>query len=457
MAEGEEAVVPATLQISEIPVLYITVVGFHHQKGSTVEYIYPPLSSLTTESDSLTSSLPPQLKPLPHIALPDGCHNYQEGSVVFTLPQTTKDCAFGVSCYRQIDSKEIQDKDSEVTRSTIQKAICVLTRYPAFSVVEPKVKLATHAYFNSKNFNDKAILVELYEDLNYSLTQDHALGVCLQGYDLTCIVKELDHRLLQIVKTVLLRKTVLIHGSDPGQISSMVMAIASLLPLSLKSLIRHNISDDMGFPLALLPVATCLQPYVPLQQMNMLANKDQDSVVVLAGTVNPLFTKQHEKFADVFYNVQTKQLVINNVSLRTPLNLTSPDLRFSDSLKKALVDQKRGEGLNPEGWRGGEDWIRHQYRLYIMSLLSTTVNGDSIAFDDYNSDFVQLFMKTDAYVKWSEGVHTGMESVAPKHVCEGDLSLSDIRRQLTVRAEEYGLDKVVTPTQVEQVGEYMEL
>ncbi len=452
MAEGN-FVPPATLEVSEVPVLHVMVVGFHHQKGSTVEFVHPPLPSFnTTSSESLTTSLPVQWKSLPHIALPDGCHNYQEGNVIFTLSSPTSDrCLFGVSSYRQIDSKEFLN-DTDITRSTIQKAICVISKWPVSSFIEAKVKLATHVYFNSKDFNDTTILVQLYEDLNNTLTVDHSLSICHQGYCITDTVIDLNHKLLQIYKAILLQRRILIHGSDPGRVSCIVMAITSLLPLQLQSLIKPNTSDEMGFPLVLFPTATCIQPYLSIQQMEVFANNR--SLPLLAGAVNPLYLKQQDKLVDVLYNIDNNQLTVNNRQLCIPLNLTSPDLRFSDSLKNTTVRKKdeSNENSNPVTWTGGEDWSREQFRLYLLGLLATTVNGDSVAVDDYNLDFVQMFIKTEAYSKWLTTPHQGIDRVPPKHLCEGELSLYDIKRQLTIRAEEYGLDKVVTPTQVEHVG-----
>ena len=444
---------PATLQPSVAPILHVTVVGFHHQKGSTLEYVYPPLSPLTSSNESLTSSLPPQWKTLPHIALPDGCHNYDDGHVIFTLLSPTSDgCVFGVSCYRQIDSKDLPSPGSDVTRSTIQKSICILSRWPVFSVVEAKLKLATHAYFNAKDFNDTAILVELYDDLNSTLTLEHSLSICLHGYSVAGLVINCDHKLLQIFKAVLLQEKVLLHGSNPGQVSSYVMAVASLFPRSLESLIRTSSVSDLGFPLGVFPSETSLQPYISLQQMDLFTSKD--SSCILSGAVNPLYINQHSKLVAVLYNIDTRQLIINKPELRTTLLLTSPDLRFSDSLRESVTTHKEagGEGVRPGDWEGGEEWVRGQFKSYLLSLLSTTLRGDSATFDDFNSDFIKLFMKTKVYASWLHSHHMGIESFEPRHVFEGELSLGDIKRQLMVRAGEYGLDKVVTPTQVEQVG-----
>jgi hypothetical protein len=50
-------------------VLCVLVVGFHHQKGSQVEYSYPPP----------VSSLPLSWKFLPYAAIPDGAHRTDSG------------------------------------------------------------------------------------------------------------------------------------------------------------------------------------------------------------------------------------------------------------------------------------------------------------------------------------------------------------------------------------------
>lgn len=453
MAEKEQA---ATLHISELPVLQVLVIGFHHHKGSTVEYNYPPLNP-SSPDQSLTSSLPSQWKPLPHIALPDGCHNYQQGHVIFTLLSPSSDTqVYGISCYRQIESKELSPS-IDVTRSTIQKAVCVISRWPTFSVIESKLRLATHAYFNSKDFNDISILVQLYDDLNSTLTVDHALSVVAQGYDIINIVFSLQHKVLQILKAILLQKRVMVFGSNAGITSSCVMSIVSLFPSSLESLINPLISKDNehGLPLNIFPKETSLQPYLSLQQMDILTNLEYSCVLV--GAVNPLYFKQHDKLVDIVYNIDLNQLYTNNSHMHTMLKLSSADLRFFNVLLEAArtqIESNEGElSVKPTNWYGSEEWLRSQFKSYLLGLLATTLSGDSVAFDDYNLEFVKNFMKTRMYLQWIETPHDGILKIPPRHICDGELSLSDLKRQLTVRASDYGL---VTSKQVEQVGRVMQ-
>ena len=58
---------------------YVVVVGFHHQVGSQIEYLYPQKQSDTEE---LTSEF---LGLLPSLALPDGSHITEAGYVYFIL------------------------------------------------------------------------------------------------------------------------------------------------------------------------------------------------------------------------------------------------------------------------------------------------------------------------------------------------------------------------------------
>ena len=284
-----------TLETFENPILHVLIVGFHHQKGSTIEYCHPRLGIPSSEQ-SLTSSLPSPWKPLLHIALPDGCHNYDEGHVTFSLPSLISEgSVYGVSCYRQIQSRDLPSPTSDVTRSTVQKAVCVLCTWPAYPAIIAKLKLVTHAYFNGKNFDDVHILHQAFDDLNASLTRSHALEVCCHGDSLLCIVNKCQHRLLQVVKAVLLQCRVLVYGDNPGTVSDAVVAIATLFPFSMEALICQPTANEEGLPLCVFPSHASLQPYLSLQQMNMLSN----SCCVLGGVVNPLYYHQWKAVADL--------------------------------------------------------------------------------------------------------------------------------------------------------------
>ena len=55
---------------------------------------------------------------------------------------------FGISCTRQMDAKDLINRPAEVTRSTVQKAIVVITDSPhALGPIREKLSVVTAAWF----------------------------------------------------------------------------------------------------------------------------------------------------------------------------------------------------------------------------------------------------------------------------------------------------------------------
>ena len=439
---NEKMAVSAESDGSKTAILHIFVVGFHHQKGSTVEFSHPPLGGLSSpERLSITSLLPPEWKHLPHLALPDGCHNYDEDASFFTLPSLSNPerYVYGVACCRQIDARELAATSEDVTRSTVQKSICVLCRFPVFGFIDAKLKLITHAYFND-NFSDVSILYEAYEQLNTSISSQSALKMTQMGLSPREQVIRYEHRLLQIFKALLLQKRVLVLGSPARKLSNAILAMASLFPLSLESILnpRSQYSrDEYGFPLGIFSQGGSLQPYMCLQQMDVLT--ESNSNCLLVGVVNPLYEKQHSKTCDVFATFEDRLITVNDQELKSALRLTTADLRFCS----LLLDTIRG-GSSPVSpqhseWVGSDEWVLAQFKFYLVSLLATSVRGDSPSIDDFNREFVTQWRDSPAYKAWLESGHQKIYQVEPMHICEGDLSLGDLKRRLLAQASDYGL------------------
>lgn len=418
-------------------VLHILVVDFHHQKGATVSFLHPSLSSSPT--DSLTAQLPQSWRHIPYIALPDGCHNYAQGTVYFTLPslEVSTGAIYGVACFRQLEAKELQSKDVDVTRSTVQKSVCILSRVPLFGFIEAKLDIVTHAYFNGK-FTDTAILLSAYSDMNCAINPQMALSVCHVGYCPADQVEHYQHRLLQIFKALLLRRKVLVYGSSSGGVSKSVMSIVSLLPQCVECLVDLSTSDSYGFPLQIFPLQSSLQPYLSLQQMDLLTAKD--SRLLLTGVVNPLFEKQKDKLCDVFVNMETSMVDILSHDLQPLLSLTSADLRFCSLLSSGIQgDSSPVSPHSTAGWYGSHDWVRMQFKMYVLSLLATCRYGDTVSMEHFNSAFVVALVRSSSYKVWAASTHEGMEKVTPTHPCEGHLSMGDLKRKLYVQMSDYGL------------------
>ncbi|XP_026148050.1 late secretory pathway protein AVL9 homolog [Mastacembelus armatus] len=225
------------------PVLHIVVVGFHHKKGCQVEFSYPPLMP---DEPHDSNRLPEEWKYLPFLALPDGAHNYQEDTVYFHLPPLSEDmkCVYGVSCYRQIEAKALKVRQADVTRETVQKSVCVLSRVPLFGLLQAKLQLITHAYFEEKDFSQISILKELYDHMNGSLK-----GSALEGSQVYLglsprdLILHFRHKVLILFKLILLEKKVLFYVSPVNKLVGTLMTVLSLFP----GMIEHGLMDSSHY------------------------------------------------------------------------------------------------------------------------------------------------------------------------------------------------------------------
>ncbi|RUS73088.1 hypothetical protein EGW08_019149 [Elysia chlorotica] len=214
----------------EEPVLHVIVVGFHHKKGCQVEFSYPPL----IEGNSYEShEIPEEWKHIPSLALPDGAHNYEKDTVYFVLPGR-KHCVetvYGVSCYRQMDAKDLINRTADVTRSTVQKSVCVLSKLPLFGLIKAKLELITHAYFDERDFSQVALLEQTYKNLNSSLTQILLQGTqVFLGLPVRDLVILYKHKIIVLFKLLLLERRVLFFGSPVERLSQNLLSLVSLFP-----------------------------------------------------------------------------------------------------------------------------------------------------------------------------------------------------------------------------------
>ncbi|XP_019730114.1 late secretory pathway protein AVL9 homolog [Hippocampus comes] len=225
------------------PVLHIVVVGFHHKKGCQVEFSYPPLMPHEGHDSNM---LPEEWKYLPFLALPDGAHNYLEDTVYFHLPPLGRDtkCVYGVSCYRQIEAKALKVRQADVTRETVQKSVCVLSRVPLFGLVQAKLQLITHAYFEEKDFSQISILKELYEHMNGSLRGSALDGSqVFLGLSPRDLILHFRHKVLILVKLILLEKKVLFYVSPVSRLVGTLMTVLSLFP----GMMEHGLVESSHY------------------------------------------------------------------------------------------------------------------------------------------------------------------------------------------------------------------
>lgn len=92
-----------------------------------LEFSYPPLESL-----------PESWKHLPSLAMPDGAHNFASDVVFFHLPGvgSGSKTVYGVSCFQQIPLEKVKNRTEDMTRGTVQKAVCVLASVPLYGYIQ---------------------------------------------------------------------------------------------------------------------------------------------------------------------------------------------------------------------------------------------------------------------------------------------------------------------------------
>uniref|UniRef100_A0A4W3J0G9 AVL9 homolog (S. cerevisiase) n=1 Tax=Callorhinchus milii TaxID=7868 RepID=A0A4W3J0G9_CALMI len=195
--------------------------------SKTVEFSYPPL---VPEEGHDSHSLPEEWKYLPFLALPDGAHNYQEDTIYFHLPprSANRRTVYGISCYRQIEAKALKVRQADVTRETVQKSVCVLSSLPLYGLLQAKLQLITHAYFEEKDFSQISILKELYDHMNGSLGGNALEGsqACLGNV----ILKYLSFQLLFYVAPV-------------NRLVGTLMTVLSLFP----GMVEHGLADSSQY------------------------------------------------------------------------------------------------------------------------------------------------------------------------------------------------------------------
>ncbi|XP_053626110.1 late secretory pathway protein AVL9 homolog [Plodia interpunctella] len=225
------------------PVLNIIVVGFHHKKGCQVEHCYPELVP------GRPTELPATWRHLPALALPDGSHNYLSDTIYFNLPGLTEPdhTVYGISCFRQIPVEQVAQKTEDMTRSSVQKSVCVVCRAPLFGRLAVKIELVVRAWFLQADFSQTKLLEDAYKHLNSCPVQ---IDQTLEGLSVMRLIENWRHKALLLFKLMLLRKKVLMYGSPAGPLSAALLTLVSLLPRCLEHGLTKAANVTLSRPLS---------------------------------------------------------------------------------------------------------------------------------------------------------------------------------------------------------------
>ncbi|KAJ5161598.1 hypothetical protein N7492_006990 [Penicillium capsulatum] len=400
----------------------VLVIDFHHARGPEIEHcIGDEGTNPATDNDwSL----------LPFMALSDGAHLSTEEFSYFTLrrKETSTSPAtslFGISCSRQIDSKVLINRPADVTRSTVQKAVVVVTDSPQrVGQLREKLSVVTSAWFaqryvfprrsgvaihllcmmynkhgdltwsKHRDFSDIEILKKFREGLVISLANDDSKDQNL-GLSLREMIHEFKYQTLVLFKGLLLQPKMLFFGTRCERLCMIQFSLVSLIPglisnlqdcadpafdsyensvekpTSLKTSDRSSLLAYMGLPLQIFGKGSMFGPYTPLQQLDLLADDGTKSYVV--GSTNSLLLQQKDRYSDVLINLDEDSIDISSPALRSALALSTSDRRWIDLLTQIVNDtwdEEHPSRPKTLGFMGSEEFIRLQFEEYLLALLS---------------------------------------------------------------------------------------
>lgn len=430
----------------------VCLVDFHHKRGPEVEYWYGLPNGV--QQDQLWTDLPFQ-------ALPDGSHSFEETFTYFTLlynkqnkssypndvTQISEDeienytTLYAISCSRQIKSDELLIRDESVTRSTVQKAIVVISFKPILSQIKEKLSIVTNVFFMQHDFTDKKIINTLYDSLisiynptSYvDLCQDNDNSRIYMGIHLQNLLLTFKRDLLVLLKALLLERKIIVYGNHVERICNLQFGLISLIPdlifhldnsispqlYDKKSLERGHVVDSfkssdkksvykfIGLPLQVFEKGGLFSPYIPLQQMHNI--KSDKTKFFMIGTSNSLLYEQRSQLCEVFVNVDDNVVEILNKDLQSLLNLSHHDKKWIDSMvdivnSADVSDNMSLESLNEKptkitniSYEGSDDFLRGQFEEYLFGLLSSVKlyeylnlhEGDEMAMTTISEDMIK--------------------------------------------------------------------
>lgn len=466
------------LQPPEGPlVLGIALIDFNHLVGPKIEFCH---GDIFQDEDIV--------KILPFLALPDGAHlsleDYSYFHLVPNAPIPTT--IFGISCNRQIPASVLLVKDVDVTRSIVQKAVVVLASKPVFGPIRDRLGVVTRALFEQRDFSDTSILVEFGASLEISLrTQLTESGLYI-GTSIREFVHTFRHRTLILLKALMCQKKIMFFGHPVERLCTYQYSLISLIPgllqtledsgspplatraptlscpQSLRTSDRKSMMAYMGLPLDIFGKDAFFQPYLPLQQLDLL----KDSQGWLCGSTNTIVTQQKE--VELLINTETATLEFRNPRLERLMGLTAADRKWMDEIVRDVNDAwDDADPMKPAmHFKGSDDYLRAKFEEYVSAALAsvryreflgkgkvnnviiTGTGGDDNSIEDFNPLWIAEFTKTNAYDVWQRSTDPMLfDIVEPRHPCNEKPSVvGDIGIRLSEGLQELKLEQQLAPT-----------
>ncbi|GMF05291.1 unnamed protein product [Ambrosiozyma monospora] len=226
-------------------------------------------------------------------------------------------------------------------------------------------------------------------------------------------------------------------------------------PTSLKSSDRGSVLNFMGLPLNIFDKGGFFQPYLTLQQLDYLSNKNTGWFLV--GCSNDIILQYKQQYTDLVLYLDTDEyydakLEIVNKDLKDKLSLTYQDKKFidfivdqvkqNDELAKARGDEDDSDTVyktinsnssDSKTFKGGDDFIRYNFEDYLIGFLSSVKYDKFMSrfhdklpmggmemenhIDMFNVKYVECFKATHNYKLFNDHTEDEMFNFfEPKHV-----------------------------------------
>ncbi|KAJ3866537.1 transport protein Avl9-domain-containing protein [Lentinula novae-zelandiae] len=455
-------------------VLGIALVDFNHLVGPRIEWSKGEIF----ENEEI-------VKMVPFLALPDGAHlsaeDYSYFHIVPSGPNPTT--VFGISCNQQIAASALLVKTPDVTRSTVQKAVVVLASKPVFGPIKDKLGVVTTALFQQRDFSEVQILDDFESGLELSLRTQMTESGLYMGTSLRELVHTFRQRTLILVKALILQKRIMFYGHPVERLCTYQYSLISLLPgllqtlddcgspplasraptlvrpTSLRTSDRKSLMTYTGLPLDIFGRDAFFQPYLPLQQLDML----KETKSWLCGSTNSIVT--HQKEIDLLVNIETGAFEFRDQNLERSAGLTAADRKWMDDIVKDVNEtwfeenQPRLQGMV---FKGSDDYLRVKFDEYISAALASVryrdflIKGEAVLItahieptstEDFNHLWMSEFKNTHAYEVWERTTDPMLfDIVEPRHPCNEKVSVvADIGLRLSEGIQELKIEQQLAP------------
>lgn len=175
--------------------------------------------------------------------------------------------------------------------------------------------------------------------------------------------------------------------------------------------------------------------------MDLLSDSRVRGFVV--GATNILF-KQKRDLVDVVVEMSDGSIDIPDMNLKRLVTATTADLRFADNIVRQVTQDTNGRRSEADafmdgvGWEGGDEWIRAQFKYYLMCLMRTSLLEEgSRQRESFCPPFLRMWQSTHNWVSWEAYVNSeerdtpGIYSICPGHPNDGNISVTDIKMRFS--------------------------